>query len=114
MKFPKVHGAKSKGRTEEYPADPGFPVMGGFRGTPAWAKIPSLRTPAVDISENDKELTVTAEIPGLSEKDLDLSYLDGVLYLSRRANWRAKAWCGTITAPFNWGRSSTGRRLPPP
>lgn len=30
-------------------------------------------TPAVDVSESDKEFTVTAELPGLDEKALDIS-----------------------------------------
>ena len=114
MKIPKVHGLKSKGRTEENTADLRIPVMGGFRGAPAWAKNPALRTPAVDISENDKELTVTAEIPGLSEKDLDLSYLDGVLYLKGekkeeketkgKNTWHRETWQGSFTRGIPVGR----------
>jgi len=30
-------------------------------------------TPAVDVAESDKEFAVTAELPGLDEKDLDIS-----------------------------------------
>jgi HSP20 family protein len=36
-------------------------------------------SPAVDVAENDKEVQVRAEIPGLCEKDLNLSYSQGVL-----------------------------------
>lgn len=35
--------------------------------------------PVVDIVENDKTYTVTAEVPGLAEKDLDVSVSDQVL-----------------------------------
>lgn len=35
--------------------------------------------PVVDIVENDKSYTVTAEVPGLAEKDLDVSIADQVL-----------------------------------
>jgi HSP20 family protein len=114
MKMLKVHGAKSKGRVEESLPDLRVPVIGGFRGTPAWAKTQAMRTPAIDISENDEEMTVTAEIPGLSEKDLDLSYLDGVLYLkgekkeekeTRGKNtWHRETWQGSFTRGIPVGR----------
>ncbi len=38
--------------------------------------------PAIDISENEKEVTIKAEIPGMTEKDIDLSYQEGVLTIS--------------------------------
>jgi HSP20 family protein len=37
------------------------------------------RWPSVDISENDKEVTVTAEVPGLTEKDVEVTLANGVL-----------------------------------
>jgi len=37
------------------------------------------RLPSVDVSEDNKEVTVRAEIPGMTEKDIDLSWQDGVL-----------------------------------
>ncbi|MBD3420322.1 MAG: Hsp20 family protein [Chitinivibrionales bacterium] len=37
--------------------------------------------PSVDVSEDKKEVTVRAEIPGMSEKDIDLSWHDGVLHI---------------------------------
>lgn len=114
MKMLKVHGAKSKGKAGETLPDPGVRILGGFRGAPAWAGMSSLRTPAVDISENDKEMTVTAEIPGLSEKDLDLSYLDGVLYLKGekkeeketkgKNTWHRETWQGSFTRGIPVGR----------
>ncbi|MDG5813562.1 Hsp20/alpha crystallin family protein [Chitinispirillales bacterium ANBcel5] len=36
-------------------------------------------TPAVDISENDNEVTVRAEVPGMDSKDLTLLYSQGTL-----------------------------------
>lgn len=41
----------------------------------------ALRTmgPAVDISETDKDVVVRAEVPGLRQQDLALSYSQGVL-----------------------------------
>ncbi len=35
--------------------------------------------PSVDINENKKEYSVRAEIPGLSEKDIELTWHEGVL-----------------------------------
>ena len=40
------------------------------------------RTPAVDISEEDNRYLIEAELPGLSEKDVQLELKDGILYLS--------------------------------
>jgi HSP20 family protein len=37
--------------------------------------------PQTDVVENDKEYRVTAELPGLEEKDIDLTFQDGVLTL---------------------------------
>jgi HSP20 family protein len=37
--------------------------------------------PAVDIAETDKEILVTAELPGLDEKDLDVSLRGNHLYI---------------------------------
>jgi len=38
--------------------------------------------PRVDIAESDKEVVVTAELPGLSEKDVEVSLSQGQLVLS--------------------------------
>lgn len=35
--------------------------------------------PAVDIAETDKELVITAEVPGVSEKDVEVTLADNVL-----------------------------------
>ena len=37
--------------------------------------------PSVEISDNDKEIKVTAEVPGLEEKDIEVLLDDGVLTL---------------------------------
>lgn len=37
--------------------------------------------PAIDITENDAAITLTAELPGLSEEDVDLTLSDGFLTL---------------------------------
>ena len=37
--------------------------------------------PSVEISDNDKEIRVTAEVPGMEEKDIEILLDDGVLTL---------------------------------
>ncbi len=36
-------------------------------------------SPNVDVNESDKEVVVRAEVPGISEKDINLSYSQGIL-----------------------------------
>jgi HSP20 family protein len=47
---------------------------------PRWASDPWL--PPVDVAENDKELTVRAELPGIDPKDLDVTVTGNQLVLS--------------------------------
>jgi HSP20 family protein len=37
--------------------------------------------PEIDVKENGKQMVLTAELPGMEEKDIDLSVRDGVLTL---------------------------------
>src|SRR3954451_5806115 len=37
--------------------------------------------PIVDVTDTEKEIRVTAELPGLDEKDLEVSILDGSLWI---------------------------------
>jgi HSP20 family protein len=46
---------------------------------PDFNNLLSTRLPSVDVSESKKEVTVKAEIPGMSEKDIDCTWHDGVL-----------------------------------
>lgn len=43
--------------------------------------ISSMWTPAVDIFENENELVLTAEIPGIEEKDVEIKIEDNTLTL---------------------------------
>ena len=54
--------------------DASLPVTG--RASPFGSNWPS-----VEISDNDKEIRVTAEVPGLDEKDIEILLDDGVLTL---------------------------------
>jgi len=52
------------------------PLSGGFafqNASPGW--------PSLEVKESDDQVTVTAELPGLSEKDVELTVHDGVLTL---------------------------------
>ncbi len=42
------------------------------------AGVPDL-TPRMDVTETDKEFEVTAELPGLEEKDVEVNVADGIL-----------------------------------
>jgi HSP20 family protein len=45
----------------------------GFDIEPMWSGPISSFSPNVDITESDKEIKVTAELPGIDEKDIDLT-----------------------------------------
>jgi HSP20 family protein len=50
------------------------------RGFPAFSSggTPEL-LPSVDVTENDKQIEITAELPGLEEKDVQVNFADNVL-----------------------------------
>lgn len=55
-----------------------------FRGfsTPSFGGLgSSLSWPNVELGETDKEVRITAELPGLEEKDVDITVEEGVLTL---------------------------------
>lgn len=51
----------------------GVPSLAGFDRSLSW--------PNVELGETDKEVRITAELPGLNEKDVDISLEEGVLTL---------------------------------
>ena len=51
----------------------GMPAFGGFERNLSW--------PHVELGETDKEIRVTAELPGLDEKDVEITVEDGALTL---------------------------------
>jgi HSP20 family protein len=44
-----------------------------------WSKTRGFAPLAVDVNETDKAYTVTAELPGVAEKDIEVNVKDGVL-----------------------------------
>ena len=73
------------------------------------AKLPSL-----EVSEDDKEVLVKLEAPGLSEKDLELSYVDGSLLIKgekkeekedRKRNYLYReSWYGSFSRSVPLGK----------
>jgi HSP20 family protein len=51
-----------------------FDVEPFWRGEISWGKAP-----AVDVVEKDKAYEITAELPGIEEKNIDVKFSDGVL-----------------------------------
>jgi HSP20 family protein len=46
------------------------------------SRMEGLGWPQIDIEETDKEVRITAELPGLDEKDISLEIVNGVLSIS--------------------------------
>lgn len=56
----------------------GFPLS-PFTSRGRGGEFGSLILPQVDIAEGKKEYTITVEVPGVDEKDIDLTLADGTL-----------------------------------
>ncbi len=50
-----------------------------FDATPFWRREADWAVPAVDVAETDKAYEVTAELPGMDEKSIEVKFADGVL-----------------------------------
>jgi len=55
----------------------GFPSLAGGNGGAGNGN--GLLMPSTDVVETDKEIEITAELPGLEEKDVQVNFADGVL-----------------------------------
>lgn len=49
----------------------GFPSLGNG--------MPNVTLPSMDVSETDKEIEITAELPGLEDKDVQINVSDNIL-----------------------------------
>ncbi|SDA30998.1 HSP20 family protein [Methylobacterium sp. UNC378MF] len=87
-------------------------VFSGFGGVPSLASR-SFGWPHVELVEADGALRVSAELPGLDEKDVELLIADGVLTLKgeKRAETADKA-CGY--SERSYGRFERSIALPVP
>ena len=56
-------------------------VFRGFDGLPGFAGLSGrgLSWPSLEVSETDREIRISAEIPGLEEKDVEVLLAEGVL-----------------------------------
>jgi HSP20 family protein len=62
-------------------------VFDNFLGGRGWLGMPEIRSgsntgrivPSVDVRENDKEIIVEAELPGMEQDDVDVTLRDGML-----------------------------------
>ena len=52
-----------------------------FFHSPALGGGAAMAWPSLEVSETDDEVRITAELPGMSEKDVDLTVQDGILTL---------------------------------
>lgn len=60
-----------------------FPTMGGASGLFPFSTFErSAASPRIDLQETDKELRVSAELPGMTDKDIDLSLTKEMLTIS--------------------------------
>jgi HSP20 family molecular chaperone IbpA len=77
----------------------------GFNRTLGW--------PNIEVSETDKEIKVTAELPGLEEKDIEVDLANDVLVIKarRRPKRRTRIGCSVSAttvasrAAFRWKTS---------
>jgi HSP20 family protein len=82
----------------------------GLRGTGAdWRSV----TPTIDVAEDDKELVVTAELPGLDEKDFEVTLSGDVLTIKgeKRAEQQEKKG-GATYMERRFGSFARSIRLP--
>jgi len=69
--------------------------------------------PAIDIDENDKELVVTAELPGVSEKEIEVSLTGDVLTITgEKRSEREERYANSSYVERRFGSFSRSLRLP--
>ena len=91
----------------------GWPAMRGFDpGTPAGLAGGDL-TPVIDVSETDKSYEISVELPGLDEKDVEVSLRDDVLTISgEKRSEREEKKKGYYLSERSYGSFQRAFRLP--
>ena len=70
-------------------------------------------SPAFDVSETDEQLTVKAELPGIAEKDIDISISDGILTIKgEKKHEKEEEDAHYHTVERRYGSFSRTMRLP--
>lgn len=79
-------------------------VMTGFAGASVSPSPVRSFSPAVDLRANEDEIVVTADVPGIELKDLEITLEDSVLTLkgkrSFEGNGKDKVWLGRSYGTF--------------
>lgn len=85
----------------------------GSHALPSWDTRPPAVSPIVDVDDDDKELVITAELPGLDEKDLEVTLAGDVLTIKgeKKAETEKKNG-GSYYAERRYGAFSRSLRLP--
>ena len=102
----------------------GFPSFRRmFDIEPAWRSSFSLSTPAIDMSEDEKSYKISAELPGIDAKDIDVSVSGDMLVLKGEKRQEKEEKTRTIISPSvptarfsarsNCQRASIVTRSPP-
>jgi HSP20 family protein len=68
--------------------------------------------PAIDVFESDKELVVTAEVPGVNENDIEVTLADNMLTVQGEKAEREQKDGGTSYLGRHYGAFSRSIRLP--
>ena len=69
--------------------------------------------PKMDVSETDKEIEITAELPGLEEKDIQLNFADNVLTIrGEKKNEREESSKDYHLVERNYGSFTRSVQLP--
>jgi len=78
-------------------------------GLPAPRNGWSLASPSVEVTEDEKQIRVVAELPGLEEKDIDLALRDGILTMRGEKKSESKTatyserWYGQFSRSIDVG-----------
>ncbi|WP_119418185.1 Hsp20/alpha crystallin family protein [Desertibaculum subflavum] len=87
-----------------------------FRGFPSGASISGLDkvlSPAIDVKETEQGLEVSAELPGIEEKDLDVSIVEDLLTIkAEKKQEQKKEEKGYYMMERSYGTVSRSIRLP--
>lgn len=80
--WPRFHEEMDRAFEDFWRGRPSFPSLArAFGAGPLWGRalIPAPLVPAVDFVEDDKAFRITAELPGMTDKDVDISLSGDVL-----------------------------------
>ncbi len=107
-----VRGGVSSGAPLAAPWGAAGSAVGSAPG-PAGGLFGAALSPSVDLTESETALTLTAELPGLGEHDVELSLQNGVLTLSGEKKQESAADQGDLyVAERRYGAFRRSFRLP--